>query len=66
MSAVKRIKSRTWLQSTEMECEDSSLMEIRSRISLRPFELFGEESQCVESVNRGGDGNGFLSWEGEN
>lgn len=41
-------------------------MEIRSRISLRPFELFGEESQCVESVNRGGEGNGFLSWEGEN
>jgi len=39
------VRSRSWLQSTEMEYDDSSLMDPHSKISLRPFELFGGEEE---------------------
>lgn len=69
-STFNRMKSRRWLQSTEMEYEDEDFMERHSKISLRPFELFPPEEQSVSKQSGGGnhlrEPNGFLSMESHN
>lgn len=60
------MKSRRWLQSTEMEYEHEEIMDRQSRISLRPFELFPPDSNsCCKSneLNQLRESDGFVNVE---
>ena len=68
LSSLNRMKSRRWLQSTEMEYENEELMERQSRITLRPFELFppDESGSRQSQVSQMRESNGFLTIESQN
>ena len=69
MSTFNRMKSRRWLQSTEMEYENEELMERHSRISLQPFEMFAPEDESRSRqtpVSHMRESNGFLTIESQN
>lgn len=65
-SIFDRMKSRSWLQSTELEYENEEIMERHSRITLRPFELFPPDEDSSRRVAELGpmrEAEGYLSIE---